>query len=79
MKLLVSRYQERLIPVQPCWYNCLSLSVDPSWRSGVLPRYAPYLLRQRPDAACDHRYRSGWWRAAHSDHRRADRLQEEDS
>lgn len=57
----------------------VSLSVDPRWRSGVLPGYAPYLLRQRPDTAGHHRYRRGRRSAAHRDHRRADRLQEEDS
>ena len=56
----------------------LSVSADPGRGSGVLPRNAPHLLRQRPDPARHHRYRSGRRRAAHSDHRRAHRLQEED-
>lgn len=57
----------------------LSLPVDPCRWSGVLPGYAPHLLRQCPDASRHHRYRSRRGCAAHSNHCRADRLQEEDS
>lgn len=54
-------------------------SVDLGGRSGVLPRYAPYLLRQRLDSARNHWDWSRWRRAAHCDHRSADRLQEENA